>query len=53
VVNTAIGNKAIFSVMKLGAREVMKSTSRKQGVPWVENVKALEQSEVRPAASKL
>ena len=47
IVNAAINTPAIFSVMKLGAREVMKSTSRKKGVPWDENVKALQQSEVR------
>jgi hypothetical protein len=44
VVNAAIGFKPLFAVMKLGARQTMKSTAEKAGVPWSQNIKELEQS---------
>lgn len=46
VVNAAINFKPLFSLMKLGARNTMKSTAEKSGVPWRGNVAELEKSEV-------
>ncbi|EFN58298.1 hypothetical protein CHLNCDRAFT_50738 [Chlorella variabilis] len=46
VVNAAINFKPLFALMKLGARQTMKSTAEKAGVPWSANVRELEQSEV-------
>ncbi|KAL4858410.1 Malonyl-[acyl-carrier protein] O-methyltransferase [Chlorella vulgaris] len=45
-VNAAIGFKPLFSVMKFGARQTLKGSAQKAGVPWTETVRDLEQSEV-------
>lgn len=45
-VNAAINFPPLFGIMKMGARAAIKGTAEKRGVPWAENVKTLESSEV-------
>lgn len=41
VVNTAIGIKPLFAVMKVAAKQVLKSTAERNGVPWDGTVREL------------
>jgi hypothetical protein len=48
VVNWMIHTKPVFGVMKLGAKAVMKRTSRKAGVDWDAHARQMQQTaEVR------
>ncbi|GAQ82093.1 hypothetical protein KFL_001000150 [Klebsormidium nitens] len=46
VINTLIGIKPLYSLMKAGARRMMISTAEKNGVPWRRHFKELETSDV-------
>lgn len=51
VVNWMINTKPIFEVMKLGAKNAMKSTTLKAGIDWDGHVRKMQQTaEVRGAA---
>ena len=50
MVNTLIGIKPIYSVMKVAAKQVLVDTANKNGIPWQETVKELQSNpEVRRA----
>ena len=42
VVNAAIGIKPLFAVMKVAAKQVLKSTAERNGVPWDSTVQQLQ-----------
>lgn len=42
VVNTAIGIKPLFAVMKVVAKQVLKSTAERNGIPWDGAVRELQ-----------
>ena len=48
LVNTLIGIKPIYSVMKVAAKQVLVDTANKNGIPWKQTVKELQSNpEVR------
>lgn len=54
VVNTLIGIKPIYSVMKVAAKQVLVDTANKNGIPWNETVKDLQSNpEVRGCKDRL
>ena len=42
VINTLIGIKPIYSVMKVAAKQVLVDTANKNGIPWKETVRELQ-----------
>ncbi len=52
-VNLLIQTKPIYSVMKSQARRVLIKTAEKNGIPWRENYKVLEDSEAQQAIATL
>ena len=42
MVNTAIGIKPLFAVMKVAAKQVLKSTAERNGIPWDGTVRELQ-----------
>ena len=42
VVNTLIGIKPIYSIMKVAAKQVLVDTANKNGIPWKETVRKLK-----------
>ena len=42
VVNTLIGIKPIYSIMKVAAKQVLVDTANKNGIPWKETVRELQ-----------
>ena len=42
LVNTLIGIKPIYSVMKVAAKQVLVDTANKNGIPWKQTVKELQ-----------
>ncbi len=42
LVNTLIGIKPIYSVMKVAAKQVLVDTANKNGIPWKKTVKELQ-----------
>ncbi len=47
-VNTLIGIKPLYSVMKVAAKQVLVDTANKNGIPWQKTVRDLQNSpEVR------
>jgi len=42
MVNAAIGIKPLFAVMKVAAKQVLKSTAERNGIPWDNTVQQLQ-----------
>lgn len=42
MVNAAIGFKPLYAVMKVAAKQVLKSTAERNGVPWDRTVQQLQ-----------
>lgn len=42
MVNAAIGIRPLFAVMKVAAKQVLKSTAERNGIPWDDTVQQLQ-----------
>jgi hypothetical protein len=42
VVNAAIGFKPLYAVMKVAAKQVLKSTAERNGIPWDGTVRQMQ-----------